>query len=175
MGAHAITSLPEGDPATRVALDCIRRIVQVLRTSSRAAEQDVGLSGAQLFVLQRLAAELSLSVNELAARTLTHQSSVSVVVQRLVARGLVARTVSPEDARRAELSLTPRGRALLRRAPSAAQDRLIAALQRLPSVERRDLARALRRLLQAMGEAEPNPPMFFEDPPARRGKRVKRS
>jgi DNA-binding MarR family transcriptional regulator len=171
MGAHAIATLAEGDPSTRIALDGIRRIVQVLRTSSRSAEQEVGISGAQLFVLQRLALERSLSVSDLAARTLTHQSSVSVVVQRLVARGLVARTVSPEDARRAVVSLTPRGRALVRKAPSPAQDRLIAGLQRLSSVERRDLARSLGRLLLAMGDVEATPPMFFEDPPRPRKRR----
>jgi len=55
--------------------------VQALRVSSRAAERDVGLSAAQLFVLDRLAgADQALCVNELAQRTLTHQSSVSVVV-----------------------------------------------------------------------------------------------
>jgi DNA-binding MarR family transcriptional regulator len=151
-----------------MVLDSLRRIVQVLRTASRSAEQDFGISAAQLFVLQRLAVEPSLSVNELAARTLTHQSSVSGVVQRLVAHGLVARTTSPDDGRRAVVSLTPRGRALLRRAPGAAQDRLIAGLQRLTSVERRDLSKSLGRLLQAMGESEPNPPMFFEEPAARK-------
>ncbi len=61
-------------------LDAIRRIVQALRESSRAAEKRVGLSGAQLFVLQTLGESPGLSLNELAERTRTHQSSVSVVV-----------------------------------------------------------------------------------------------
>ena len=165
MGAHTIAQAV-GDPAVRASLDSIRRIVQVLRSASRASERGVGLSAAQLFVLQKLAAEPALSINELAERTLTHQSSVSVVVQRLVARRLVARSTSREDGRRTVLSLTARGRTLLGKAPGAAQDRLIEGLLRLTSVERRDLARALGRLLQAMDAAEPNPPMFFEDPPA---------
>jgi hypothetical protein len=38
----------------RIVLDSIRRIVQALRVSSRAAEKTVGLSGAQLFLLQQL-------------------------------------------------------------------------------------------------------------------------
>ena len=44
------------DPAARMILDAIRRIVQALRVASREAEASVGLSGAQLFVLQKLAA-----------------------------------------------------------------------------------------------------------------------
>jgi DNA-binding MarR family transcriptional regulator len=128
----------------------------------------VGLSGAQLFVLQKLAVEPALSVNELAERTLTHQSSVSVVVQRLLAKGLVARRWSPEDGRRAVVSLTRRGQALLKKAPGAAQDRLIAGLLRLGATERRTLAKGLERLLQAMGEGAAPAPMFFEEPPRRR-------
>lgn len=166
MGPH--TNTGPADPSVRQALDGIRRIVQVLRSSSRAAEQEVGLSAAQLFVLQRLADDPQLSVNELAERTLTHQSSVSVVVQRLCAKGLVARRTSKEDARRAVLSLTKRGRGILTRAPGAAQDRLIAGLLGLTSVERRSLAKGLGRLLEAMGEPEGRAPMFFEEPSARR-------
>ena len=64
----------------------------MLRVASRAAERDVGLGAAQLFVLHKLEEAPRLSLNELAERTRTHQSSVSVVVRRLVNRGLVART-----------------------------------------------------------------------------------
>jgi DNA-binding MarR family transcriptional regulator len=167
MGPHAIARKATPDPAARAALDGIRKIVQVLRSSSRAAEQGVGVSGAQLFVLQRLAAEPALSVNELAERTLTHQSSVSVVVQRLAEKGLVARGTSAEDGRRATLSLTRRGRTLLGKAPGAAQDRLIAGLMSLRQAERQALARALGRLLETMGESRAKASMFFEEPPKR--------
>ena len=85
------------DPATRAVLDSIRRIVRALRESSRKTERSVGLGAAQLFVLQRLAGAPPLSINELADRTLTHQSSVSVVVSRLVRAGLVARTRAAAD------------------------------------------------------------------------------
>jgi len=55
----------------RRVLDAVRRIVQVLRVSSRAAEKLVGLSAAQLFVLHRLEETQAISLNELAERTLT--------------------------------------------------------------------------------------------------------
>ena len=147
----------------RTALDRIRRIVQVLRSSSSDAERRVGLSGAQLFVLQSLVATEPLSLNALAARTFTHQSSVSVVVRRLVERGLVVSTVSAEDRRRLELSLSRRGRALLRRAPGVVHGRLVMAVERLASAERRRLIRALGLLLESMALSDRPPPMFFED------------
>ncbi len=147
----------------RAILDSIRKIVQVLRVASRAAEKGVGLTGAQLFVLQNLSANDRLSLNELAERTLTHQSSVSVVVQRLVDRGLVSRVRSESDARRIELSLTRSGRALLSKSPQAAQDQIIDALQRLSSSDRKGLARTLGSLIRELGLDEEPAPMFDED------------
>src|ERR671939_1114272 len=117
------------------ALDAIRRIVQALRVSSRTAEQRLGVSGAQLFVLQALSEAPANSLNDLAARTFTHQSSVSVVVERLVRRRLVSRSRSAEDARRVTLALTASGRSLLESAPETAHARLVSALRRLSDRE----------------------------------------
>ena len=72
-------------------------------------------------MLQQLAAAPAKSVNELADRTYTHQSSVSVVVRRLVEQGLVARRRASDDGRRRELSLTAAGRRLVARAPMPAK------------------------------------------------------
>jgi len=149
-------------------LDSIRRIVRLLREESRASEESVGLSGAQLFVLQKLDAERPLSLNELAARTLTHQSSVSVVVSRLVERGLVQRRPAAKDARRLELLLTKRGQLLRDRAPSPSQDRVIAAVASLPEKQQRDLAVALEELVHALRLDARAAPMLFADEPARR-------
>ena len=154
------------DRATRAVLDAIRHIVRATRESSRAAERAVGVSAAQLFVLQRLAGAHALSVNELAARTFTHQSSVSVVVSKLERRQLVRRARASDDARRVEVSLTAAGRALLERAPVAVQDRLIAALALLGRTARARLARDLGQVVDALGLDGQHAPMFFE-PPAR--------
>jgi DNA-binding MarR family transcriptional regulator len=130
-----------------MVVDGIRYVLHTLRVSSRATEQEIGLSGAQLFVLQQLARGPATSLNELAARTLTHQSSVSVVVSRLVKAGLIARQASKEDARRVLLDLTPAGRAIVARAPESAQSRLITVLRRLPAKRLSELARAMKLLV----------------------------
>ncbi|HEY4187036.1 MAG TPA: MarR family winged helix-turn-helix transcriptional regulator [Polyangia bacterium] len=170
MGDHTNATPPPPDAAAREVLDGVRRIVRVLRESSRASERHVGLSAAQLFVLQRLAQTSALSMNELAAQTLTHQSSVSVVVSKLVARHLVARAASSADGRRVEVTLTKAGRAVVARTSLVpAQDRLIAGVLRLPPKDRAALADGLRRLVAAMSLPTEAPGMFFEDaPPAKR-------
>jgi DNA-binding MarR family transcriptional regulator len=152
-----------GAGEVQAVLDAIRRIVHALRESSRWAEKHVGLTGAQLFVLQRLAESPAASVNELAARTHTHQSSVSTVVTRLVDRGLVRRVRSGSDARSVELSLTARGRRLVGGGPDVAQDRLIRAVESLPPSRRRLLASTLGELAGAMDTVDRVPAMFFEE------------
>jgi MarR family transcriptional regulator, lower aerobic nicotinate degradation pathway regulator len=152
-------------------LDSIRRIVRLLREGSRASEESVGLSAAQLFVLQKLDPKEPLSLNELAARTLTHQSSVSVVVSRLVERGLVLRRPAVSDARRLELLPTRRGLELRTRAPGAAQDRVIAAVAALTPKQQRALADGLETLTRALGIDERAAPMLFADEPQARPRR----
>ena len=107
------------------------------------------------------------TLNELAERTLTHQSSVSVVVSKLVRAGLVARTRADGDGRRVEIKLTEAGRRVLSRAPAAAQDRLIGALGVLGTEARRELAGRLGQLVEAMALPDRHPPMFFEAAPKR--------
>lgn len=157
---------------TQAVLDAVRRIVRALRESSRLAERRVGLSGAQLFVLQQLDASPGVSVNELAERTHTHQSSVSTVVARLVDRGLVRRTRSGIDGRRVELTLSPAGSRLVSRSPDVAQERLIRAVEALTTARRRTLASALGELAEVIDRIDRAPAMFFED--AKRHRRVRR-
>lgn len=117
---------------------------------------------AQLFVLQRLAESPALSIREVAERTFTDPSSVSVVVSRAVRGGLVARERDTRDARRARLALTRRGRSLLARAPRAGQESLIAALDRMPAAGRRKLGRLLSELIGHMGVSARPPRLLFD-------------
>ena len=153
-----------GDPDSRLILDGLRLLVRELRASSAAAERATGLSGAQLFVLRALAREPGLGVAALAARTLTHQSSVSVVVAKLEERGLVERVRAADDARRLVLRPTAAGRRLGSGGPDPAQERLLAGLALLTPATRRRLAADLARWTAAIGLAGGAPEMFFEAP-----------
>lgn len=166
---------PEPTDDTTLIANDLRRVAQVLREASRSAEQRVGLSGAQLLVLRVLSDQSVLSLNQLAERTLTHQSTVSVVVRRLVDGGLVRRTPSSDDARRLDLALTPEGRAVLRRAPGAGQERLLRGIERLSEPDRRRLGVLLHRLVEEMDVEDGEPVMFFEEPAAAAARRPRRA
>ena len=165
----------EVSPSSAGTLRALRRLVRALRLADRAAESRLGLSAAQLFVLERLAEGPVGSMAELAGRTLTDASSVSVVVQRLSERGLVVRATSQDDARRTTLRLSASGKRLLGAAPRSPQADLLDSLEHLSAAERRDLERLLERLVRGMGIDENAPtPMFFEGE-ARVGRRRTRA
>jgi DNA-binding MarR family transcriptional regulator len=148
----------------RAVFDSIRRIVRVLRLTSRHTEKEFGLSAAQLFVLQKLAeAGTPLTPSDLAARTLTDQSSISVVTQRLVDRGYASRSRSETDARSYQLTLTETGRSVVRKVPDATQGRLLEAMLAMPSADVRQLAKLLGRLVQETGLGDEQASMLMED------------
>ena len=149
--------------ATGDILNALRALVQSLRVTSRAAEKQLGLSGAQLFVLETLASGDSLSIGELAERTFTHQSSVSVVVSRLIEQKLVASSKSPDDARKVLQTITEAGRKKLKAAPVSVQDRLIRALAKQKTSDLLTTRTVLLRVMKDAGTGEGAPPMFFEE------------
>ena len=146
-----------------IVVDALRRLVRELRESARLAQGSAQITGAQLYVLRVLVAEPGLSINELAARTMTHQSSVSVVVSRLVARGLATRVQAAADRRRMVVTPTAKGRALHKRAPAVVQESLVAAVRQMAPGQRRALAQGLRALVDRLGPTRGKASMFFEE------------
>lgn len=166
MGANTLPFCENNDlPQTPAgeALDSIRTLVRILRTSAVAADQSTGLSGAQLFVLQQLAESEATSINELADRTLTDQSSVSTVVSRLESKGLVERARSEEDARRVMVRITETGIRLLKESPPTIQTKLIHVLRTMQPASLKALIRELTHIIDALGASHEPPSLFFED------------
>ncbi len=151
-------------------LNALRRTVRAFRAAAQAAEDALHVSGAQHFVLQNLADAPALSLNDLASRTLTHKSSVSVVVSRLVDRGFVRRRRSSVDGRSIVLTLTPAGRRALERVPDSAQNRMLRALRRFPPRQLARFASLFERFTEELGVAALEPLMLFEDEDAPRNR-----
>lgn len=133
-------------------LDALRALRRELRALERDAGDGVGLPPAQGQVLRTLAERPAQTLAELAERTHTDPSSTSVVVQRLVDLGLVARTVDSDDRRRTSLTLTRAGRARLRRVPGPVEERLAHALSSLGAQRAASLARDLAALADSLAE-----------------------
>jgi len=166
----AMGAKPKQEDAQRV-LNAFRNLVKTLRVADRAGVKRYGLGSGQIFVLHELSRKSPLSVNDLAERTATDQSTVSVVVGKLVRKGFVASTRSGADARRAELALTAKGKQVVRKLPPPVQHLLMDGVVGLSESRAKDFADMLEEVVAALGEIDENPPMFFEESKPARKKR----
>lgn len=141
----------------------LRRIVRALHSYSQDVRARYGLTGPQLWALKTLRRTGAMPVGRLAGALAVHQSSLSLLLDRLERRELVQRRRSRADQRVVEVSLTRRGAAMADDAPEAAQGRLLHALDHMPAAEVRQLSVAVQRLVTAMEAGDGHAQFFFAD------------
>jgi DNA-binding MarR family transcriptional regulator len=135
-------------PATEV-WDLMRTLFGLQRRRFLIAAAELELHPAQAGALLQLSSPLPM--NELAAMLACDNSNVTGLIDRLEARGLVARQPSSEDRRVKHVVLTPAGR----RARKGLLDRVgapVAGIERLTVAEQRQLRNLLRRMLDDPGD-----------------------
>ena len=132
-------------------MNCVRSLVRAFRVDSRAVEASMGLSAAQLTALFELENQPANSLEELAQRVRTHQSSISVVAKRLEQRGLIEIRKSATDRRRITITITQAGRDVAASAPDTVEARLHAAMSELPTDNRDRLCTLFERWLEVSG------------------------
>ncbi|HVH66687.1 MAG TPA: MarR family winged helix-turn-helix transcriptional regulator [Gemmatimonadales bacterium] len=148
---------------TMAIVQGLRRIVKALQTYSQEVRSAYGLTGPQLWALKTLQRSGRTSTGGLAAALAVHQSSVSILVDRLERRGLVRRTRDRRDHRVVAIDLTKRGAELASDAPEAAQGRLLHALEAMPPREVQMIRRAVDRLVHAMEATDVHARFFFAE------------
>lgn len=141
----------------------LRRIVHALERYSREIRRDHGLTAPQLWALATLQQDGPTTTGDLAQALHVHQSSASVLLQRMERRGLVRRTRARPDRRRVRVELTERGAALVREAPPPAQGRLMHGLAGLPLARVREIRSAVDELVRAMEVERVEARPFFTD------------
>jgi DNA-binding MarR family transcriptional regulator len=134
--------------------DVIARLRRTLRTSIRSDYPWETLPMAQVEILQRLADEPGLRVNDIAERHRLAKNTVSQLVQQLVAAGLVDRVTDERDRRAVVLALTDAGRDRLGHWQQAHERRFARALDHLPEADRRAVLAALPALTRLVDELE---------------------
>lgn len=93
---------------------------------------------------------------------------MSGIVDRLSERGALRRRADPVDRRGIRLSLTPEGRALLRRSPPPVQMGLRRALEEMPAAQLRQLRRSLEHVVRGTVARGLEAPFFEVDAAPRR-------
>jgi len=141
---------PDLDVAPMHILSRVSRLARHFDRDRGSAFAEHGLEGWEfdvLSALRRAGAPYELSPGQLVTQTLVTSGTMTNRVDRLTARGLVARSPDPSDRRGVKVTLTPQGRAVV---DSAMADLLVRErllLDRLPRSEQDHLTDFLRRLL----------------------------
>jgi DNA-binding MarR family transcriptional regulator len=139
--------------ATDAVLVALRRIARTIDLRSRDLMRRYGLTVPQLVVLRELERGGEHTGSSLARVASLSQATITGILQRLEARGLVERHRSDADKRQIGVRLTVPGHRLVADAPSPLQSRFSHRLESLADWEQSMILAALQRLVALM-EAE---------------------
>ncbi len=134
-------------------LDFLRLLWSVehgLQRLSKRMESELGITGPQRLVLKVVGQFPDLSAGELAHIVRLHPSTITGILQRLVARGLIERTRDPNDSRRARLRLKRRAVVHTRVAPGTVEAAVTRALARSGASNVRAARRVLTEVAQRL-------------------------
>ncbi|MBZ4023531.1 MarR family transcriptional regulator [Rhodobacter sp. TJ_12] len=137
------------------SLIALRRILRATALYERDLAQAAGLTPAKLRVLQIIAgrAEGAATSKALSEQMGVTQATITALVDKLVAAGLVERQRSEIDRRQSHVAITEAGRAAVKDAPDALQQRFVRAFERMQDWEQMQLVASLERVA-AMLDAE---------------------
>jgi DNA-binding MarR family transcriptional regulator len=138
------------------SVDLAHRLRPVIARTSRRLRQEGGaeLSPTLTAALATVDRHGPLTPSELAARERIRRPTVTRLVARLEADGLVARTAAPADGRSTLVAVTPEGRALLDQMRTRKDAYLARRLEALGAHERAVLERAAAILERMLEEEE---------------------
>lgn len=139
-------------PALGGVLDFMRLLWAIdhgLQSASKRMEQQLGVTGPQRLVIRIVGRFPGIGSKRLAQILHVHPSTLTGILRRLEARGLMSRRTDPNDGRRVLLSLTALGRGIDNTRAGTIEARIQAALARQPE----ERIAAARELLAGIIEA----------------------
>lgn len=128
------------------SLVALRRILRATDLYGRDLAQSAGLTAAQFRVLQLVAEKGDATATAIAQRMRVSQATVTSLVDKLVAKGVVVREKSQTDRRQINICITDRGRDTIADAPDALQQRYVRKFGSLEDWEQAMIVSSLERV-----------------------------
>lgn len=139
---------------TDATLRAIRRILRAADQGGRKLAAATRLTPSQLLVLEEIEHRGETTPSTIATALQFGQATVTNIVDRLEAAGLVTRMRNKRDKRQILLRITNNGRATLQAAPDSLQRRFQDRFSLLPSWEQAMILAALERLGELLDAGE---------------------
>ena len=147
MSSHII--IPSYMPTLRQLIRC----TQAFERFSGAHLKKMGLTESQFDVIATLGNTAGMTCKELGERTLITKGTLTGVLDRMEARGLLTREADADDARRSHIALTRKGVVLFEASFPEHLRHLQRAFDRIPAAELARLHQHLSDLRLAFEEA----------------------
>ena len=109
-----------------------------------------GLSGSQLWIMQQIYNFNGISNSELAKNLTLHVSTCSILVNKLIKKGLVEKVRSTTDERKIVLTITSKGKQLMAKAPKSPEGAIPSTLKKLNIEELEELNTVLTKFAKKM-------------------------
>ena len=128
------------------ALIALRKIQRVTELASKRLARTAGLTPSQLSVLRILSEYDEVSAGWLAEATQLKHATITSLIDKLEARGMIARRKCDEDRRRVWMTLLPAGRAALTESPDPLHETFSQRFDVLPDWQQSMLVSALQQV-----------------------------
>ncbi len=138
---------------TDISLIALRRILRATELYGKELANAAKLTAAQFRALQIVGEIGHATPSDIAARMGVSQATITALVDKLVARGLVTRERSERDRRQTNVTITAEGQATVDEAPDALQQRYVRKFEALEDWEQAQIIASLERVA-AMLDAE---------------------
>lgn len=109
----------------------LRLVFNTVKGHFREVEKKTGVAGAQVWAMSVVRDQPGIGVNDLARLMDIHQSTASNLIKPLIEGGMMVADRAQADRRALKLRVTPRGAAILKKAPAPSTGLLPAALAKL--------------------------------------------
>lgn len=145
-------------------LGSIRRIVDAVDRNNKRVCKPLGLTPAQLICLRELNDAGELAIGALARRVGSSGTTLTGVIDRLEAKGLVQRRRSPLDRRSVRLTITEAGKAALGRLPDGKLDPFFESVESLSRADMDQLDLLLSQIAEQLEVPAARSPSFAGGP-----------
>lgn len=140
---------------TSSALLALRKILEAAELENRKMAAATGLTPSQALVLRQITAQDTITPSAVAAALRFGQATITNIVDRLAAAGLVTRSRGDIDKRQVILQATPLGHDKVAESPFPLQLRFSQGFAQLPAWEQAMILAALERLNSLLSPPSP--------------------
>ncbi len=129
----------------------LRQIIRATDMHSKQLVKRYGLTAPQLMVLKEIMADEDINIGKVAKKVSLSQATVTNIIDRLEARGMVTRERSSEDKRRVMVRVTDKTREILKYDPSVLQEEFLDKFKQLEEWEQNLILSSIQRIAKMMG------------------------